>query len=69
MFTREIFDNFIKQLEEDRERAFDEPDTIECRTLPISAVKRIAMANTGARLILHKWQFDELCKDGLIPLQ
>lgn len=69
MPTREVFNSFIKQIEENHKRAFYESDTIECRTLPISTVKRIAMANGGARLILHKWQFDELYKDGLIPLQ
>ena len=69
MLTRDMLDNFVKQMDEDRERAFYEPDTIECRTLPMSAVKRIAMCNAGARLILHKWQWDELAKDGAIPLQ
>ena len=69
MLTREMLDKFRDQLIEDSDRIANEPDTIECRTLPMSAVKRIAMCNAGARLILHKWQWDELAKDGAIPLQ
>ncbi len=69
MLTREMLDKFRDQMTEDSHRMANEPDTIECRTLPMSAVRRIAMCNAGARLILHKWQWDELAKDSLIPLQ
>ena len=65
-FTREAFDNLVNSLEEERKRAFYEPDTIDVRSLPMSAVERLARANTGARFILHKWQHDELVRDGLI---
>ena len=64
--TREVLDDFVASLEEDRRRAFYEPDNLECRTLPMEAVKRLARANVGARFILHKWQHDELVRDGLI---
>ena len=64
--TREMLDNFVNSLMEDCRRASIEPDTIECRTLPIEAVKRLARANVGACFILHKWQYDELVRDGLI---
>lgn len=64
--TREMVDNFVSSLEEDHRRAMEEPDWLECRTLPMDAVKRLARANIGARFILHKWQYDELVQAGLI---
>ena len=64
--TREAFDNLVNSLEEERRRAFYSPDTIDVRSLPMSAVERLARANTGAQFILHKWQYDALVAAGLI---
>lgn len=56
--TREMFDKFVASLEEERERAFHEPDTILCLGLPMTAIRQLA--KSGARLIMNRDQWNEL---------
>lgn len=58
--TREEFDRWHEDFIRIDNAKLYEPDHIECRTLPMEAVRRIAAANHGAVLILHRWQWDLL---------